>query len=603
MMKQKIDTMMAGASCSILFFSVLISLGFVSGCMRPVSQSVRTAADSKSLEMISFLHTNDLHSHLEPTRFDQEPEQGGIARLKTLIDQIKRERGESHVFLFDAGDLFQGTIYFQMFQGSESVMAVNALGYDAITLGNHEFDQGPEALVRALKGLPIQVNGVNFEVEPIFVPIVASNLKIPPTHSLNSLVRSSLILQKGPHRIGVVGVVTETTAHISQPGSEILFLDYVKTVQEKVDILVAQGVNKIILLSHAGYELDVSYAQQLHDVDVIISGHDHVLLADKQKLKQYGLTKQAAQVFNSYPTFVQDRDGVFTVVASAHEWGRRLGDLKIAFDAAGHVLPVASKAQAHWVLGENAALNVDAQRDLEASLLKEDPKVLARLQAYQKPLQHFYQMKIADNPRLIEHGLVNGRSSPLGNLICDVMKQASLADVCLMNSGGIRQSLNQGPVSYAQALSVLPFGNRLVVIELSGQALIDALDNGLSLAHGRSFGAFPQVSGMDIFYWPQQPELSSGSVRQASLKGLSSVVRDLKINGRPVVLSQIYRLATNHFLAQGGDYYESLKNICQKQPKSCVDTQQVILDLMITYLKSQRKALEIDKNRIIPLTF
>lgn len=247
------------------FIALLAALG---GCATsddaPISQPIT----------LTLLHTNDTHSHLEPFPRDGElsagnqgPQQGGIARRKALIDAIRAS--EPNVLLVDAGDNFQGTIFYHAWKGSAEIMALNALGYDATTLGNHEFDRGPTELGRALRGEPVEIAGAAYSTEKPRLPIIATNVDASAEPALRGLFASSVVLERGGEQFGILGVVTEDVPAISSPGPRVRFFDAVASVQKEADRLRAMGINKIILLSHSGYPVDLAQAPRLSGVDII----------------------------------------------------------------------------------------------------------------------------------------------------------------------------------------------------------------------------------------------------------------------------------------------------------------------------------------------
>ncbi|MDQ5911247.1 MAG: Metallophos protein, partial [Pseudomonadota bacterium] len=262
---------------------------------------------------VTILHTNDTHSRLEPFPRDSElsasntgPQQGGIARRKALIDQVRA--AEPHVMLLDAGDNFQGTIFYNAWKGSAEVMALNTLSYDAVTLGNHEFDLGSAELGRALQGGPVTIADVAYPTEKLQRLMIATNVDASGEPALTGLFRPNVVLERGGEHFGILGIVTEDVPRASSPGPNLRFFDYIASVQAEVDRLTAQGINKIILLSHYGYQVDLEKAPQLSGVDLIISGHDHALLGDPAAIEAVA-PGQGAQVKGPYPTVVTAKDG------------------------------------------------------------------------------------------------------------------------------------------------------------------------------------------------------------------------------------------------------------------------------------------------------
>ena len=542
---------------------------------------------------VTILHTNDAHSHLEPFPRDNElsasnagPQQGGIARRKTLIDQIRAS--EPHVLLLDAGDNFQGTIFYNTWKGSAEVMALNALGYDVMTLGNHEFDQGPVELGRALRGEPVIIAGAAYPTEKLQPPMIATNVDASREPALSSLLRSSMVLERGGERFGILGIVTDETPIASSPGPNLLFLDYIASVQAEADRLNAQGVNKIILLSHYGYPVDVANARQLSGVDVIISGHDHALLGDPDAIEAVA-SGQGARVKGTYPTVVNGQDSAPVLIVSAYEWGRWLGQIKVRFDERG----VAQSWQSQPIFVRGCVF-ANGAVDCRQQIAPEDPTVKAQVETYREPINRFAVTLIGQAGMFFDSNRdpgVRTQEMPLGNLIADILlasaARSDQAVAALINGGAIRTSLNAGDVTFENALNVLPFGNTLTVTDLKGEALVAALDHGVAQPGA---GAFPQVAGLKLRYCVNSP--CAGALRS------DGRVTELTVNGSPVDLTATYRIATNSFVANGSDAYAMFKDACAGGAY-CRDTGLLELDLLVEEFKTRSPVIRSVEGRIV----
>jgi 5'-nucleotidase len=394
---------------------------------------------------LTLLHTNDTHSHLEPFPRDDElsaghqgPQQGGIARRKALIDAIRAR--EPNVLLVDAGDSFQGTIFYNAWKGSAEIMALNALGYDAVTLGNHEFDRGPAELGRALRGEPVEIAGAVYPTEKLCPPIVATHVDARAEPALRGLFAPSAVLERGGERFGILGVVTEDVPAISSPGPNVRFLDAVSSVQAEADRLRAAGI------------------------DVIVSGHDHALLGDPAAVEAVA-PGQGERIKGPYPTVTAGADGAPVLVVSAHEWGRWLGPLKVTFDERG----VIRRWEGQPIFVRGCAFARGAV-DCGRQSAPEDPAVAAQVASYRAPLDRFADAVIGRAGMFFDGGRTPGlrtREMPLGNLVADAMwaaaAQSDGAVAAIVNGGGIRAGLNAGDATFEEALAVLPFGNTVAV--------------------------------------------------------------------------------------------------------------------------------------------
>ncbi|MDW8322961.1 MAG: bifunctional UDP-sugar hydrolase/5'-nucleotidase [Burkholderiales bacterium] len=523
---------------------------------------------------LTLMHTNDTHSRMLPFT-ENNLSQGGVARRKTLIQQVRAEIDPGQTcknqLLVDAGDFAQGTVFYNAWEGSESIMAMNDMGYDAATLGNHEFDLGPARLARALKGEPITIAGTSYTTERPRFKLVATNLDITKEPQLKGLVSKYAIVERCGHRYGILGIVTESLPTIASPGPNVKVLDYVQSVNSASALLRALGVNKVILLSHYGYSVDVAKAPQLSGVDVIVSAHDHRLLGETEYINAQA-PGQGALSAGPYPTEVRDRDSNKVLIVSAYEWGRWLGRLEVTFDADGRVISGRNRSM---FVGPNVA---------------EDPELAAKVAQYKAPVDAFANVPVGTSA--IHFSAARGSLTPsftpgvrtaetlLGNLVADLMQEAARASdaavAAFTNGGGLRADIPVGEVTFGTALSVLPFGNTLVVMDLTGAELIELMDASVSKIGG---GGFLQLSrSLRMTY------CTAATCPNALRPG--GRVTALSVGGEPVVVSRTYRVATNNFIAAGGDGYDLLKNACNRSGNYCRDSGVLLLDLLVNRLRT-----------------
>ena len=226
---------------------------------------------------LTILHTNDVHSHIEPfSEVDKKyPGLGGAEYRATIIENIRKKK--EHVLLFDAGDIFQGTPYFNFFHGDLEIDLMNKMGYDAATIGNHDFDGGMEGLAR-------QITRAHF-------PFVNCNYDFSNT-PIDGKVHKHIILNKGKLRIGVTGCGVELNGLVPDAlYTSTQYLDPIKSVQEQVNMLKQKKCHFIICLSHLGYKYntakvsDIVLANNTFDIDLIIGGHTHTFLEAPVKEK------------------------------------------------------------------------------------------------------------------------------------------------------------------------------------------------------------------------------------------------------------------------------------------------------------------------------
>jgi 5'-nucleotidase / UDP-sugar diphosphatase len=380
----------------------------------------------------TILHVNDTHDRIEPTIIQGKP-YGGMARLGTLIKEHRKS--DPNAIVLHAGDAFQGTFYFTVYEGLADLAFLNAMGLDAMAVGNHEFDRGPAALG-------------TFAANAQF-PLLSVNLDVDAEPALKGRFRNSTILTRGRERIGVVGAITPTLPTISNPGPNVHLRELLPSIQAEVDALTKAGVNKIVLLTHVGYAEEQDLARTLHGVDVIVGGHSHTLL---------GSTTAPGWRESSgpYPTVIDNLDGGKTLVVQAWEGEKVLGRLQVTFDSKGRVKK--------W--SDSQPIRVDES-------ITEEPTLKALVAAFQKPIaqQRDRKIGVAETPL--------GQNTVMGEIIADAMLAATAVQktvATFMNTGGVRASLEPGDITFGSVIAVQPFNNTLVVMDLTGVQIKQTLE-------------------------------------------------------------------------------------------------------------------------------
>ncbi len=465
------------------------------------------AADYK----LTILHTNDFHSRFEPiNKYDsgcgaEDNAEGkcfgGSARLVTAVKDA-RARAENSI-LVDGGDQFQGSLFYTYYKGKVAAEFMNKLGYDAMTVGNHEFDDGPEVLAGF-------VDSVDF-------PILMSNANIENEELLTDRIMPSTVIEVGGQKIGLIGLTPEDTDELASPGPNVVFSDPVPAVQAQVDKLTADGINKIIVLSHSGYGVDQRVARETSGVDVIAGGHSNTYLSNTSD-----------KAVGPYPTVV---NGV--QIVQAYAYGKFLGELNVTFDDDGNVVEA---------VGEPLIMD---------NTVTEDQAAVDRIAELAKPLDEIRNKVVASAAAAIEgdRSICRVQECEMGNLVADAML-ARVADqgvqIAIANSGGLRASIDEGDVTMGEVLTVLPFQNTLSTFEISGQGIIDALENGVSQVEDVK-GRFPQVAGLK-FTWDSSVAPNEGRVSDVMVAEGGSYV--------PIDPNKPYLVVTNNYVRNGGDGYK-----------------------------------------------
>ncbi|WP_176724192.1 bifunctional metallophosphatase/5'-nucleotidase [Desulfoplanes formicivorans] len=521
---------------------------------------------------LTIMHLNDTHSHLTSLE-DQSilldgvktsVDMGGLARIRTRVEQIRSQH--AHTLLLHAGDAVQGTLFFTRYQGDADVAALNLLGVDAMAVGNHEFDKGPQLLAR-------WADKADF-------PLLGANVDVSGEPRLQGKIRPYVIKTLGGHQVGIIGLTTPETAFVSSPGETVQFDDVAATARNMITELKGQGVNKIIALTHLGYEQDMALARGVDGIDLIVGGHSHSLLGENRDL---GMT-----VDGPYPTRVTSPDGSPVYIVQAWAKARELGTLGVKFNGEGVI--EAWEADPVIVLGDRFKrkdgsgkkimmtgkahkMILDAINDTAGMAVVEPDQTMAALIApYAEGVKEMATEVVARVAEDLDHVRVPGfdrygkrDDCPNGSLVAPLVADSLLwkanahglrADLALQNAGGVRTSLHEGGLTVGHVYTLLPFGNTLVVLELSGREVHLAIEQGVDAALHGNAGAFPYPSHARFLL---HPGASKGS-RVTDME-----IRDADGVWQPLDADRIYRVAVNSYMARGGDRYHVLEQSVKKR--------------------------------------
>ena len=489
------------------------------GLMTASILALSTSAAFADYEL-NILHINDFHSRIESiNKFDStctaEEEGknecfGGAARLKVAIDQKRQELTGKNVLLLNAGDNFQGSLFFTTYKGAAEAEFLNLMKFDAMTIGNHEFDEGEDGLATFL--------------DKVTFPVISSNVLAGYKSKLIDRIKPSLVLDVGGQKVGIVGAVTNDTAEISSPGDNVLIGIDVDTITTAVQDLKKQGVDKIVALTHVGYPRDLAVIAKIPDVDVVVGGHSHSLLSN---------TDEKAE--GPYPTMVDNPGGYKVPVVQAGSYSKYLGDLVVTFDDSG----VVKSAKGDPIL-------IDSK-------IKPDEAVLARIKELGKPIEELKTKIIGKTDASIDGSREScrARECEMGDLVTDAMLdrvKGQGVTIAITNGGGLRASIDAGDVSMGEAITVLPFQNTVATFQIKGADIVAALENGVSQIE-EGGGRFPQVAGLKFSFDKSKPvgsRISNVEVKE----GEGFVALDP---------AKTYNVVSNNFMRNGGDGYSVFK--------------------------------------------
>ncbi|MFH0802222.1 MAG: bifunctional UDP-sugar hydrolase/5'-nucleotidase [bacterium] len=484
------------------------------------------AADGGRNIDVVILHMNDLHGNLIPMidkKMAPEPEKvGGAAYITGLIKKEKEAKG-SAVILMNAGDLIPLP---KEFSWEPVTTFVKDAGFDVSTLGNHDFDRGQAELAKIVKALGHPVICAN---------VVDTNGRFLPN------VKPYLIKEVNGIKLGIIGLLTPTTPAITQKKNVagLEFLDPIATTERYLPILKSKGARLIIVLSHLGVKDDEKLAQNVRGIDVIVGSHTHKVITDPE-------------VVNG------------TIILQAGSEGKYIGELSL------QVEPVDYK-----IVGFTAKNELIPVLD---TCIKPDPEVLAIVKKFETEIAPLMNKVVGEALEDFSKTPSAGFSdSQMGNLIADSMREKTGSDIAFANSGGIRSVINKGTIKVETLYAVSPFPNYMAAMDLTGDKVLEVLENGFS---GNVKG-FVQVSGAEVVYDLSKPE--------------GSRIVEVKIGGAALDPKKTYRVSTVDFMANGGESYKGFL-----AGKNRVDTE-LARDVLGDYIKAHSPIKPVAPGRLRPV--
>jgi 5'-nucleotidase len=478
-----------------------------------------TAGAAQADYTLHVLHINDFHSRIEAVNaFDSTCSAedaaenkcfGGIARVATKVRELRESltaAGENVIFL-DAGDQFQGSLMFTTYKGAVEAEFLEQIRPDAMALGNHEFDDGPEGLGNFL--------------DKVSFPVISGNIDVSQSNVLAGRVQNHVVLEVGGEKIGIISALATDTPETASPGPSVIFQDDIDSLKADVAALEAEGVTKIIALTHVGLNRDMEIAAAVPGIDAVVGGHSHTYLSATDP-------KRAG----AYPTWVSQEAGALVPVVQAYAYSKYLGHLELTFADDGTLI----------YAGGNTVL-------LDSSVTP-DPAIEARVTELAGPIEALKSKVVAESAAAIEGSreVCRQMECQMGNLVADAMldrvKDQGVT-IAIANGGGLRSSIDAGPVTMGEVLTVLPFQNTLSTFTVTGADVVAALENGASQVEDGA-GRFAQVSGLRYTFDPAQPagsRVSEVMVRSGEAWG-------------PIDLGAEYNLVSNNYVRGGGDGFK-----------------------------------------------
>ncbi|MDD6910197.1 bifunctional UDP-sugar hydrolase/5'-nucleotidase UshA [Actinobacillus minor] len=477
------------------------------------------------------LHTNDIHGHF----WNNDKGEYGLAPQKTVIDQIRKDvvAQGGEVIVLNAGDINTGVPESDMQNARPDIEGLNAIGYDAMTLGNHEFD------------VPLQI--LDMQEKWAKFPLLSANVYNKRTNK--PLVTPYITLKRGGLKFAIVGLTTEDTAKLGNPDvtGNVIFKNPIETAQNVLKNLNKKEKPDVrIALTHMGWYLDgkhgtnapgdVTMARTLKPAafDMIIGGHTHDTVCFDEKgqfIEKYKPTMACKPDFQNGSWIMQ-----------AGEWGKYVGRADFEFKNGKTTLV---KYELIPINLKQTIKKEDGTKEykLYANEIKADEALYAQLKKYQDEGDKTLGVKVGNTEGFFDGKRESVRfvQTNLGRLIAQSQMERVKADIGIMNGGGIRASLPEGEITYKNILTVQPFGNMISTLDLKGKELVDFLTT-VALKETDT-GGYPQFANISMV-----------------VDRTAKTISDVKIGGQPLDMNKTYKISIPDYLTAGGDGYPIMKN-------------------------------------------
>lgn len=423
------------------------------------------------------------------------------------------------VLTIDAGDTFHGTTFATISRGDSIVRMLNEVGYDYFTLGNHDYNYGYDRLLELTKLGKFKTLAANVAHE----------------NGKRDFLENDVIELDGV-KIGIFGLSTPETKFKSHPNNTkgIVISDPTEVARQQVAALKAKGVDIIIAVGHLGIDESTKESERSNGVAKIVPGIDLFIDGHSHSELKNGLTVGT------------------TLIAQTGAHSKNLGKVTLSFE--GNKLQD-KKAE---------LISYEAMK-----LVKPDQKILDIEKTVEETNKPYLEKIVGSTNTDLEGRREFNRKQEtnLGNLVTDAMREVAGADIAITNGGGIRESIKKGNITMGDVLTTFPFTNFTVALELKGSDIIKVLENGVK-AYPELLGGFPQVSGITFKF--------------DDTKKAGERVFDVKVAGKPLELEKVYKVATNDFMAGGGDGYDAFKD------KKQVGQFELLSETLAKYLQAHK---------------
>ncbi|XP_053669557.1 apyrase-like [Anopheles marshallii] len=476
---------------------------------------------------LTIIHLNDFHARFEETNTVStrcKPDEGercigGYARVVARIKSLQQEYADRNPIYLNAGDSFQGTIWYTLLRWNVTAHFLNLLPADAMTLGNHEFDHGVEGLVPFL--------------EAIKSPMLVANIDDRDEPTLRGMYQKSVVLDRDGRKVGIIGVIHHATDTLSMT-DRVHFLDEVECINREASALKQLGVDIIVVLSHCGFTIDQDIARQCPEVDVIVGGHSHTLLHTGE------VTDWPDMPAGSYPFVVAQDSGRQVLIVQAGSFTKYVGHLLVYFDENGEAV--------RW---EGNTEYLDEQ-------FQPDEQIERELQPWRSQVDTLAVRPVGSSKVFLSKPACRTGECNFGSFVADAFvdyyvgrgdleHEWTYAAIGITNDGGLRTSLNPGTLTYEDLVTAIPYENTVDTFELRGQHLLEALEYSASRYNTADV---LQFSGMRVTFNLTRPIFQR--VQQVDVR--CRVCRIPRYE--PLDTEATYRVAIAAWIGSGGNGYE-----------------------------------------------
>jgi 5'-nucleotidase len=518
---------------------------------------------------LTILFTQEHHGQATPAIVAGVADLGSLAARATAVKAIRDKAGAGNVLLLDSGDILVGTPLSSVFKGEPDVLAMNAIGYDAMSPGNHEFDfELKEQRYKTLASL------AKF-------PFLAANMK--GADKLGITPNQGFIIKEvAGIKVGIIGITNPVTPEISSPPAGITFEDPIATVN---GILATQKANADlwIALTHEDTFRDVALLKGT-GIDVVVGGHTFGFkgIITRETFKDPINDDTVPDAIKDQATEAANPNGVYVRPGEGPLFGR-LGSVLGRLDLTVENKKVTQAKSENIVIYADTKFNQDqiAGGKLKATITPSDAQITGILKPFVDDLSNRLKEVVGKTTVDLDgrREVVRQKETNLGNLLADIVRETQRTDIGFQNSGGIRTSIAAGDIKISDVLAVNPFGNTVVRFSLKGSDLLASLENSVSQLE-QGAGRFAQVSGMCYSF---DKSKASG---QRILKAF--------VGNKPLDPNATYTIATNNFVAGGGDNYVLFRD----KKTNYRDSQFVDADVVADYLRAKGTISPKVENRI-----